>query len=63
MLPDEEERLGYLWYLAHAPGMSKYEEKKKSLSWAKVLRRKRDFQDVSRSPASIFLDELMITEG
>lgn len=49
MLPNEEGRLGYSWYLAYAPGASKYEEKKKkSLSWATVLRRKRGFQDVSQ---------------
>lgn len=49
-LPNEEERLGYLRYLTYAmhqacPNMKK---KKKSLSQAKVLRRKRGFQDASQ---------------
>lgn len=51
----KEEKLGYLWQLEYAPGMSKYEENK-SLSWDKVLRRRRGFHEFE-SPGRIFLTD------
>lgn len=64
-LPNEEERLGYLWYLAYAmhqacPNMKK---KKVSIPGQSTEKKKRFPGCESECPGRIFLDELMITEG
>lgn len=64
MLPNEEGRLGYSWYLAYAPGLSKYEEKKEVSILGHSTEKKKRFPGCeSESPGRIFFDELMITEG